>query len=75
MRIALINLRRAVERRERMAREFGTAGLSYEIKEAVDGRCLSESHLSQVDWGGGGGVSVFVHRTPSQSDAGCLTAK
>ena len=50
MRIVLINLKRAVERRERMEREFGAVGLPYEIKEAIDGRHLSSSDLAQVDW-------------------------
>lgn len=49
MRIVLINLERAAERRERMAREFGALGLRYEIKEAIDGRSLSAEHLAQVD--------------------------
>ncbi len=49
MRIVLINLKRASERRARMAREFGALGLDYEIKQAVDGRNLSAEHLAQVD--------------------------
>ena len=49
MRIVLINLKRASDRRARMAREFGALGLRYEIKEAIDGRNLSAEHLSQVD--------------------------
>jgi len=49
MRIVLINLERAAERRERMAQEFGALGLRYEIKEAIDGRNLSAEHLAQVD--------------------------
>ena len=49
MRIVLINLKRASERRNRMAREFGALGLPYEIKEAIDGRNLSAEHLTQVD--------------------------
>ena len=49
MRIVLINLKRAAERHVRMARGFGALGLSYEIKEAVDGRNLSAEHLAQVD--------------------------
>ena len=51
MRIVVINLKRASERRERMAREFAAVGLPFEIKEAIDGRLLSDDHLSQVDWG------------------------
>ena len=49
MRIVLINLKHASERRARMAREFGALGLEYEIKEAIDGRHLTEEHLEQVD--------------------------
>ena len=50
MRIVVINLKRATERRQRMAREFAAVGLPYEIKEAIDGRLLSDEQLSQVDW-------------------------
>lgn len=49
MRIVLINLRRAAERRARMTQEFGALGLQYEIREAIDGRNLSAEHLAQVD--------------------------
>lgn len=49
MRIVLINLERAAERRARMALEFGALGLEYEVKQAIDGRNLSAEHLSQVD--------------------------
>ncbi|MDE0033641.1 MAG: glycosyltransferase family 25 protein [Deltaproteobacteria bacterium] len=52
MRIVVINLKRAGERRERMAREFAAVSLPYEIKEAIDGRLLSDDQLSQVDWEG-----------------------
>lgn len=52
MRIVVISLKRASERRARMAREFAATGLPYEIKEAIDGRLLSDDHLSEVDWGG-----------------------
>ena len=50
MRAVLINLERATERRARMESEFAAVGLPYEIKEAIDGRLLSEDQLSQVDW-------------------------
>ena len=50
MRIVVINLKRATERRERVAREFAAVGLAYGIREAVDGRVLSDEQLSQVDW-------------------------
>ena len=52
MRIVVINLKRAVERREQVAREFAALGLAYEIREAIDGRYLSDEQLSQVDWEG-----------------------
>ena len=50
MRIVLINLERASERRARMARQFAAVGLPYEIKNALDGRLLSADDLAQVDW-------------------------
>lgn len=49
MRIVLINLKRASQRRTRMAQEFDALGLKYEIREAIDGRNLSAEHLAQVD--------------------------
>ena len=49
MRIVLINLERASDRRAQMAREFDAAGLRYEIKTAIDGRELSPDHLTHVD--------------------------
>ena len=50
MRIVLINLKRAVERRERMKAEFDALGLHYEIKDAKDGWKLSDAELACVDW-------------------------
>ncbi len=50
MRIVVINLKRASERRARIAREFGAVRLPYEIKEAIDGRMLTKAHLARVDW-------------------------
>ena len=52
MRIVLISLERAVERREKMAREFARVGLEYTIKDAKDGRHLTQEDLDQVDWEG-----------------------
>ncbi len=49
MRVVLINLERAQDRRATMAREFAAVGLGYELKTAVDGRQLSEDQLAQVD--------------------------
>lgn len=49
MRIVVINLERASDRRSNMAREFAGLGLQYEIKTAVDGRRLSADQLAQVD--------------------------
>lgn len=49
MRTVLINLKRASERRARMAQEFAALGLRYELREAIDGRRLSAEHLAQVD--------------------------
>ncbi len=52
MRIFVINLKRAFARRDRMASEFASLGLPYEIHEAVDGRLLQDEHYDQVDWEG-----------------------
>ena len=52
MRIVVISLERASQRRAEMARQFDALGLPYEIKEAIDGRRLSAEHLAQVDWEG-----------------------
>ena len=52
MRIVVINLERASDRRAKMVREFAAVGLQYEIKAAVDGRRLSADQLAQVDWDG-----------------------
>ena len=50
MRILLLNLERARDRRSRMAREFDNIGLPYETMTAIDGQQLSKSDLAQVDW-------------------------
>lgn len=49
MRIVVINLERASDRRANLAREFAAVGLPYELKTAVDGRGLSPDQLAQVD--------------------------
>ena len=49
MRIVVVNLERASERRARMARQFGALGLNYEIKPAIDGRRLTAEQLALVD--------------------------
>lgn len=52
MRIVLINLERASERRARMEEQFAEVGLPFEIQKAVDGRLLSADDLAYVDWEG-----------------------
>ena len=52
MRSILINLKRASKRRERMAAEFASVGLQYEIWKAIDGQALTQENLSYVDWEG-----------------------
>lgn len=49
MRIIVINLARADERRRKMARQFAGLGLDYEILEATDGRVLMPSDRALVD--------------------------
>ena len=50
MRIFVINLRRAVERRKRIAEEFDRLDLPYELYDAVDGENLLPEHFAQVDY-------------------------
>ena len=52
MRVILISLERAQERRERMAAEFGRVGIEYEIWPAVDGRLLTDEDRRFVDQDG-----------------------
>jgi len=52
MRIVVINLERASDRRANVAREFAAVGLPYELKTAVDGRGLSAGQLALVDQDG-----------------------
>jgi len=49
MRIVLINLERATERRARMAEEFARVGLDYEIWPAKDARTLTDQDRAFVD--------------------------
>ncbi|MGE3623818.1 MAG: glycosyltransferase family 25 protein [Bdellovibrionales bacterium] len=49
MRIFLINLARAPERRQNMARQFSSAGLAFESAEAIDGRQLTDADRRLVD--------------------------
>ena len=49
MRKVVISLKRATERRERVAREFSRVGLRYEVHDAVDGECLTAGQLALAD--------------------------
>ena len=49
MRIVLISLERATERRRRMAEEFARVGLDYEIWPAKDARALTDEDRAFVD--------------------------
>ena len=49
MRIVLISLDRATERRRRMAEEFARVGLDYEIRPAKDARTLTDEDRAFVD--------------------------
>ena len=49
MRIVLISLERATERRRRMAEEFARVGLDYEIWPAKDARTLTDEDRAFVD--------------------------
>lgn len=49
MRIVLISLERATERRRRMAEEFSRIGLDYEIRPARDARTLTDEDRAFVD--------------------------
>jgi glycosyl transferase, family 25 len=49
MRILLINLARAVDRRIRMERQFAALGLAFERLEAIDGRQLTAQDRALVD--------------------------
>lgn len=49
MRVVLINLKRARERRERMAAQFARVGLNYEVWPATDARLLTEDERQFAD--------------------------
>ena len=49
MRVVLINLERAKERRERMAAAFARTGIEFEIWPAVDARTLTDADRGLVD--------------------------
>ena len=50
MRTFVINLKRAVKRRERIAVEFDQHHLPYELHEAIDGESLMPRHYALVDY-------------------------
>src|ERR1700749_1654370 len=49
MRIILINLARAADRRRSMERQFSALGLDFERLEAIDGRSLAPEDRALVD--------------------------
>ena len=49
MRMFVINLARAKDRRQRISQQFAKVGLKPEFHEAVDGRLLTEEDYAQVD--------------------------
>jgi glycosyl transferase family 25 len=49
MRIILINLVRATERRQKMEKQFANLGLTFELFEATDGRFLTAEDRALVD--------------------------
>ena len=49
MRVLLVNLERACERRERMAAEFARVGLEFELWPAVDARTLTDADRAFID--------------------------
>lgn len=49
MRMFVINLARAKDRRRRVTQQFAKVGLKPEFHEAVDGRKLTEEHYAEVD--------------------------
>ena len=49
MRLVVVNLARAHERRQRVQREFDTLGLAVEFHEAIDGRLLRPEQYAAVD--------------------------
>lgn len=49
MRILVINLARATDRRQKMTEQLESLGLPFEFLEATDGRCLTEADRALVD--------------------------
>ena len=49
MRMFVINLARAKDRKQRATQQFARVGLKPEFHEAVDGRKLTEDHYAEVD--------------------------
>lgn len=49
MRMFVINLARAKDRRQRISQQFAKVGLKPEFHEAVDGRRLTAEHYAEVD--------------------------
>ena len=49
MRVVLINLQRAKERRDRMTAAFAGTGIEFEIWPAVDARTLTDEDRGLVD--------------------------
>ena len=49
MRIVLISLERAIDRRRQMAAEFARVGLDYEVRAATDARALTDEERAFVD--------------------------
>lgn len=68
MRIYVINLARAAERREKMARQCAALGLACDWIEASDGRALTEAEFALVDHG----KRRFLSPYPlSRNEIGC----
>ena len=46
MKIFVVNLKQAVDRKKHMEKQLGAMNLSYEFIEAVDGRALDDEALA-----------------------------
>ena len=73
MRIVLISLERATERRQRMAEEFARVGLEYEIWPAKDARTLTAEERQFVDRAAR--VRLGLYPIPDGSLANTLSQK
>lgn len=73
MRIVLISLERATERRQRMAEEFARVGLDYEIWPARDARTLTDEDRAFVD--GAARERLGLHAIPDGSLANTLSQR